>query len=421
MLWNPAFKHLTFHFTSAWYLSSSGCSSPVLFLVGTAAVTHRFDHKSTIDFAQFPSVPSGLSRIVSDERSVEAQLLGLLNLSLGYNLIDPITDSSCCAEVDIPEYITTILQNTAECSPSFDLRRLARLGLAVSSRTRTGSFSFNPLALEVCTCVHDAISGSFPRSHLHALTSLLQDIEAFSSRNRYFQIDQVQEYRRRLGCILDDASEEITVSSTSVQVREADSSARRIRYPSASNATATYPNLSSESLDPSEYIFTKIYSSALFIYHIILLRLPTTFNSLAVESFLLRDGEDCQLESWASFIDILLQQWKTLGLFSTLIFGATLTMFQIDAVVDNLLLHIVVHHALLCVMMSLIYISLLSVYFGGWCRSNSVAMRWMQDMRTSNPYTFWNFWVLISLPAVWTCWGIFLFLVSMILFIWPLS
>ncbi|KAJ7355906.1 hypothetical protein DFH08DRAFT_510857 [Mycena albidolilacea] len=156
------------------------------------------------------------------------------------------------------------------------------------------------------------------------------------------------------------------------------------------------------------------------MYHIILLRLPTTFNSLALDYFPLQTGDACELDLWNGFTEILLKQWKTLGLFSTLIFGATLTMFQIPAVADNSLLRTVAHYALLSVMMSLIYISLLSIYFGSW-RNSGTAVRWMQEMRTSNPYTFWNFWVLISLPAVWTCWGIFLFLASMILFIWPLS
>lgn len=132
------------------------------------------------------------------------------------------------------------------------------------------------------------------------------------------------------------------------------------------------------------------------MYHIILLRLPTTFNSLALDYFPLQTSDACELDLWNGFTEILLKQWKTLGLFSTLIFGfvfscahrlpcrfdltptsATLTMFQIPAVADNSLLRTVAHYALLSVMMSLIYISLLSIYFGSW-RNSGTAVRWMQ-------------------------------------------
>ncbi|KAJ7811615.1 hypothetical protein B0H14DRAFT_2859496 [Mycena olivaceomarginata] len=324
-------------------------------------------HRSHFSGRFFSSFLFSRPTIMSDERSVEARLLSLLGLSLNSNLVDPNTDSSHYIEAEIPQHITSNLRNTADRSPSFELCHLARLGLSISSRTQADNFSYHSLALESCTTVHEAISGTFPMTRLHLLTRLLEDIEVFSSRNSYHHLDQVQEYRRRLGCILDDAQEEITASSTSLQIREVDSTARQIRFPPATIATTTY---SGQSVDDA-----------------------------------------CELDLWNGFTEILLKQWKTLGLFSTLIFGATLTMFQIPAVADNSLLRTVAHYALLSVMMSLIYISLLSIYFGSW-RNSGTAVRWMQEMRTSNPYTFWNFWVLISLPAVWTCWGIFLFLAS---------
>ncbi|KAJ6531143.1 hypothetical protein B0H19DRAFT_471049 [Mycena capillaripes] len=361
---------------------------------------------------------------MSDERSVEARILSLLTLSLSSNFVDPIVNSSN-AVVVIPTYVTDGLRDTTEFSPRLELRRLARLGLVISDRTQTDNSCFNSLAMEICTSVYDAISRPFPMPHLHSLTRLLQDVEAFSSRNSPYHTEQVQEYRRRLGYIIDDGSEELTASSTSLQVRDVDSSARRTRYPPAIGAPASHPDLFLESVEPngrdtSGISMSQIYLCFLFVYHLILLRLPTTFNSLALDAFFSQDGNACELDLWDGFTEILLKQWKTLGLFSTLVFGATLTMFQIPSITDNSLLRIIVHSALLCVMMSLIYTSLLSVYFGGW-QSTDTAARWMQEMRTANPHTFWNFWVLISLPAVWTCWGIFLFLASMILFAWPLG
>ncbi|KAJ7029350.1 hypothetical protein C8F04DRAFT_42183 [Mycena alexandri] len=93
-------------------------------------------------------------------------------------------------------------------------------------------------------------------------------------------------------------------------------------------------------------------------------------------------------------------------------------MFQIPSVTASSLLESLTRCALLCVTMSLIYTSLLTIYFDGWTSSGTAA-GW--EIRNANPYTFWNFWILIALPAVWTCWGIFLFLASMILFVWPLG
>jgi hypothetical protein len=221
---------------------------------------------------------------------------------------------------------------------------------------------------------------------------------------------------------------------------------------------------------------------SLFLYHIVLLRLPTTFRSLALDAFFLQDSlsdAQCELDLWDSFTEILLKQWKTLGLFSTLIFGcvssapvyrllisfsATLTMFQIPSVTDNSLLGTSAHCALLCVMMSLIYTSLLSVYFGSW-RSQGAAARWVQvggfafDLNLCRKieliaiarkcgaqiHTLFGISGCLSrclpcglagqlsiqlifsmerkLPTNFTCIsrGILLFLVSMILFVWPLG
>ncbi|KAJ7685683.1 hypothetical protein DFH06DRAFT_1119089 [Mycena polygramma] len=228
----------------------------------------------------------------------------------------------------------------------------------------------------------------------------------------------------KLSYILDEALDLPIACSTSFQVREVDSSAHRTRYPPAINTTAAQPGLSLTDLvktdGPTIVGVSHIYWCSLFAYHIVLLRLPTTFHSLASDAFFLQRSDTRELELWDSFTEILLKQWKTLGLFSTLIFGATLTMFQIPSITGNSLLRALAHFTLLCVTMSLIYTSLLSVFFGSW-RSEDTAAKWIQEMRGANPYNFRNFWILISLPAVWTCWGIFFFLASMVLFVWPLG
>jgi hypothetical protein len=74
---------------------------------------------------------------MSDERIVEARILSLLTLSLTSDLVDPGSDFTYGTDaVVIPEYIATALQDTAECSRSPELRRLAQLGLAISNGVR---------------------------------------------------------------------------------------------------------------------------------------------------------------------------------------------------------------------------------------------------------------------------------------------
>ncbi|KAJ7143104.1 hypothetical protein C8R43DRAFT_576140 [Mycena crocata] len=120
---------------------------------------------------------------------------------------------------------------------------------------------------------------------------------------------------------------------------------------------------------------------------------------------------------WACTLVFLFEK----SIHATSAFGrATLTMFQIPSVLDSPVLRTSAHGALLCVMTSLIHSSFLSVYFGAW-QSPGMAASWMREMRGADPHTFWNFWVFIALPTVWTCWGVFLFIASIILFMWPLK
>ncbi|KAJ7772965.1 hypothetical protein DFH07DRAFT_802061 [Mycena maculata] len=355
---------------------------------------------------------------MSDERNVEARLLSILSSNLASSLIDRGVDSwrgSSVSQTRTPEYILAAFLNTAEFSPCAELRHVARLGLGISNE---GDARFDPkLAREVCASVHRAISSPFPVARLRSLARLLEEIEEVA-RDFPYTPDQVEEYCQRLSSMTDGAEDE-NASSTSFRVRGVDSSARRCTYPPDTSPISSYPS-SSESTDPLRARLDdapQLYLFSIFVYHIGLLRLPTTYASLAVDS--LRPGGG-DLESWDAFTELLLKQWKTLGLFSTLIFGATLTMFQIPSVTSSSVLHILTHAALLCVLMSLVLTSLLSVYFGGW-KYHGTAERWVQEVRTATPRTFWNFWVLISLPAVWTCWGIIFFLASMVLFMWPLG
>ncbi|KAJ7154229.1 hypothetical protein C8R46DRAFT_447293 [Mycena filopes] len=390
-------------------------------LPGTLAVHHVIVSfcldkccSETLKIRRYRRLPSH-STIMSDERSVEAHILGLLAFT--NDLIDDSAVASDGLDAGTVEYIKTSLRNTVEFSPKREFRHLAGLALAISSRS--GSSALDQLALEICTNVHDAISGLSPIPKLQSFTGLLERIEIFS-RASYHPGDQVQEYRRRLNGLVDGREDE-TAQSTSYQMREIHSSARLTRYPPIVRPTPTpYAEVFSESNEQHGVVIINISQLCLFVYHLLLLRLPNTFHSLASSAFFLQNTELCEEELWDNFTDILLKKWKTLGLFSTLIFGATLTMFQIPSVTASSLLRTLTHCALLCVMMSLMHTSLLSLYFGSW-KSGGTAVRWVQEMRAADPYTFWNFWVLIALPAVWTCWGIFLFLGCMILFVWPLG
>ncbi|KAK7038207.1 hypothetical protein R3P38DRAFT_540068 [Favolaschia claudopus] len=95
-------------------------------------------------------------------------------------------------------------------------------------------------------------------------------------------------------------------------------------------------------------------------------------------------------------------------------------MFQVPDVMDNSLLRFTAHCTLLCAMLSLMHISLLSIYFLS-CRGRNAAIRCIQEMQSSKLYSFWNFWVLVALPTAWACYSILLFLAAIVLFVWPIN
>ncbi|KAJ6622885.1 hypothetical protein B0H10DRAFT_863135 [Mycena sp. CBHHK59/15] len=364
---------------------------------------------------------------MSDERSVEARLLTLLTLGFASGLTDTRAESLCWRDTSgpaVPQHIVEHIQDTADFSSNPSLRRLARLGLAVLKKTN-GDPKFDSLALESCTRVYDAISGSLPAPDMHALTRLLEEIETLAY-DTHPSSDQVQEYRRRLSCILDEV-EDVNGSSTSFRVQDTDTSAR-LRYvlsPPVAVARSEFVSgtiniVTTESDADVDIHASRVYCLSMSVYHATLLHLPATYAALASDVLSLQENDTCEVDVWDTFTKILLKQWKTLGLLSTLIFGATLTMFQLPSITSSSILRTLAHSALLCVMMSLIYMSVLSVYFGG-CKSSCSVGSWAQEICTADPHTFWNFWVLISLPAVWTCWGIFLFVASIVLFVWPLG
>ncbi|KAJ7073929.1 hypothetical protein C8F01DRAFT_1360678 [Mycena amicta] len=429
---------------------------------------------------------------MSEERNVEARLLSLLSWTVRGLLIDRSDtsfDSNSTTETiiaTIPSHILIGLRDTAELSPNIEHSRLAQLALSISDE-QADDTSFEPLAAEICASVYDLVVGSSNSSSsktqhttwnsvvtrrrpIRRLISLLEEIQQFyrrhslTSASKDFSLE-VDEFRRRLEAVMlkDEEEQTFNASSTALQAQTMGEDSSRhfpsiapTPLPAAAAFRHSYTQPSPRArdapiVDPNRESTSRI--SINFVYHLILLRLPSTYAALAADcldqnhsqSNLIYpvdsvsevafgrtidpefDGDGAVL-AWTAFIGILLGQWKTLGLLSTLIFGATLTMFQIPTIINNAPLRVVVHASLLCVLMSLVYTALFSVYFGSFVpvsAHTSRRRRWAQEMRNAAIDTtpahgrFWSIWVLVSLPLVWTCWGIILFIVSMILFVWP--
>ncbi|KAL0948924.1 hypothetical protein HGRIS_009032 [Hohenbuehelia grisea] len=121
--------------------------------------------------------------------------------------------------------------------------------------------------------------------------------------------------------------------------------------------------------------------------------------------------------SWESFIDSLLREWKTLNIVSALLLSAILTMFQIPEAASDPLTRNFALFSLICALMSLTYGCVYIVRFGTM-RSMYRASRWAEEARKTYTLIWWNVWVLLAMPSVWLAWSMISFVISILSFVW---
>ncbi|KAF7295619.1 hypothetical protein MIND_01102000 [Mycena indigotica] len=331
---------------------------------------------------------------MSEARSVQVRLLAFLSWTVRELLIDAPSDSNSGSETviaTVPSHILIGLRDVAELSLNIEHARLARLALDIWDETDD-----ELLSAEICTSVYDLLDHNIKHSSCGPLISLLQQF--------YPQPDVLLEANIFL---------------------------LRLRVLTCHSELGTTPSPYPEPLHLKQLITT--------LYHCMFLRLPATYAALALDCLQQYHCEppdcdselgDATLQAWCLFSDTIVGQWKTLALFSTLLFGATLTMFQIPAITSNALLRVLTHAALLPVFMSLVYTAVLSIYFGSFVSmrlstATTSTRRWAQEMKHActvrTESRMWSVWFLVSLPLASTCWGVLFFITTMVFFVWPPS
>ncbi|KAJ7326379.1 hypothetical protein DFH08DRAFT_338706 [Mycena albidolilacea] len=157
----------------------------------------------------------------------------------------------------------------------------------------------------------------------------------------------------------------------------------------------------------------------LVCYHCMLLGRPSWYASWVkdvlsrVEAETGGTGDVSDFDSWAKITDSLIKQWGSLGTISIPVLG--LTAMQMRST-NGPGLQIFLLFCVFCLSSILSDAIVLSFFCYG--STKSIAERWVQDIRTVDPISYWNIWVLFSLPVVWACWWLLFLFISLFLLAW---
>ncbi|KAJ2916657.1 hypothetical protein MD484_g3730, partial [Candolleomyces efflorescens] len=121
--------------------------------------------------------------------------------------------------------------------------------------------------------------------------------------------------------------------------------------------------------------------------------------------------------SWESFIDSLMREWKTLNIITVLLLSAILTILQIDAAAASPISRYSALMSLICAFMSLLYGCIYIIRFGTMRKTHKAA-EWANESERTSTSIFWNVWVMLAMPAVWLGWSMIFFITCIMAFVW---
>ncbi|KAI5835644.1 hypothetical protein K523DRAFT_377783 [Schizophyllum commune Tattone D] len=122
-------------------------------------------------------------------------------------------------------------------------------------------------------------------------------------------------------------------------------------------------------------------------------------------------------DSWETFINSLLREWKTQNIISALLLSALLSMLQIDEAASDIVTRTACLLSLTAALMSLLYGCLYIIRFGTMKRMHK-ASAWAEEAQKQREAIWWNVWVLLAMPVVWLAWSIILFIFSIMSYAW---
>ncbi|KAF8520030.1 hypothetical protein BU17DRAFT_21565, partial [Hysterangium stoloniferum] len=121
-------------------------------------------------------------------------------------------------------------------------------------------------------------------------------------------------------------------------------------------------------------------------------------------------------ESWETFVESVLKEWKTLNVVSALLLTAILAILQIEAAATALIMRTSASLSLICALMSLVYGCVYILRFGTM-KSMYRAFKWAEEAQQTTSI-LWNVWVLLAMPAVWISWSMVFFCIAILDFVW---
>ncbi|KIM38640.1 hypothetical protein M413DRAFT_29891 [Hebeloma cylindrosporum] len=121
--------------------------------------------------------------------------------------------------------------------------------------------------------------------------------------------------------------------------------------------------------------------------------------------------------TWQTFIDSLMREWKTLNIIAVLLLSAILSLFQIQSAANDPLTRYSALLSMICALMSLIYGCIYIIRFETMRKAYKAA-EWAQEAQRSGTGIFWNVWVLLAMPATWLAWSMMLYIVCIMSFVW---
>ncbi|KAI5900167.1 uncharacterized protein SCHCODRAFT_02525771 [Schizophyllum commune H4-8] len=122
-------------------------------------------------------------------------------------------------------------------------------------------------------------------------------------------------------------------------------------------------------------------------------------------------------DSWETFIDSLLREWKTQNIISALLLSALVSMLQIDDAASDIVTRTACLLSLTAALMSLLYGCLYIIRFGTMKRMHK-ASAWAEEAQKQREAIWWNVWVLLAMPVVWLAWSLILFIFSIMSYAW---
>ncbi|KAJ7587094.1 hypothetical protein C8J56DRAFT_787159, partial [Mycena floridula] len=156
---------------------------------------------------------------------------------------------------------------------------------------------------------------------------------------------------------------------------------------------------------------------------------PATWDGMAVQTF--SPALSHFKDTWETFIEALLREWNTLNIISALVLPTILTVLQINSAVQDPIARTAALISLICALMSLLYGCLYIMRFGTM-RQPHKAASWamarkklelnlsysLQEAQKLETTIIWSPWVMLAMPAIWLCWSLISFLVSIMTYVW---